>query len=186
MARILVAYGSQNGSTAEISARIGGRLADAGFDTDVLHANLDIDVRKYDALVVGSPMYGDRWMKDPTLLLVANHERLGTKPLALFSVGLADVSHPDGLRDQHDDRTAKAFSNAEVRLRPIAEATFNGVFWRSNLPWLVRIVDAILRRIPEGDHRDWGAIDAWADEISREFIRVLYAAEPNGNRRSVR
>ena len=80
-------YGTKHGSTAEIAARIGERFTAAGFDTDVLQANLGIDVAKYDAMVVGSPMYAARWLPEPAVLLIANRERISDMPIALFSVG---------------------------------------------------------------------------------------------------
>ena len=78
MARILVTYGTKHGSTAEIATRIGERLTAAGFDTDTLQANLGIDVTKYDALVVGSPIYAEQWLPEPTLILYTHRERVAT------------------------------------------------------------------------------------------------------------
>ena len=86
MARVLVTYATMFGSTAEIAERIGARLTVAGFDVDVLHANEGIDLRKYDAVVAGSPMYGNKWLSDAALLLYANTETLSNIPLAIFSI----------------------------------------------------------------------------------------------------
>ncbi len=179
MARILVAYGTKHGSTAEIAARIGERLTDAGFDTDVLHANLGIDVTKYDALVVGSPMYAARWLIEPAALLIANRERMGDIPIALFSVGMTDVKHPGKLREEHDAWVVKAFSQENLQLNIVSTGTFTGVYSRSNLPFYLRIIDAILRITPNGDYRRWDEIKSWGDETGTILRNVL---ETNADR----
>ena len=166
MARILIAYGTVHGSTAEIAARIGARLSDAGFDTDVLHANLGIEIAKYDALVVGSPMYAGTWTRDPAIMLVANRDRVEHLPVALFSVGMIDVKHPGQLQQEHDAWIEKAFVGEGLMLNVVSSGVFNGAFWRSNLPWWMRIIDAIMRVTPQGDYRQWDVIESWADETA--------------------
>ena len=173
MARILVAYGTKYGSTAEIAARVGQRFTDAGFDTDVLQANSGIDITKYDGLVVGSPIYGGKWLADPTLILVVNHERLRTMPIVLFSVGMIDVKHPGKLRELHDAWVEEAFVQEDVRLNVIASGTFGGAYWRRNLPFWMRIVDSMFRFSPQGDYRQWDQIETWADETAQSLRRII-------------
>ncbi|MXX93014.1 MAG: hypothetical protein F4Y63_06125 [Chloroflexi bacterium] len=175
MARILVAYGTKHGSTAEIAARIGERLSAAGFDTDVLHANLGIEVTKYDALVIGSPMYAARWLPEPALLLIANRERITNIPIALFSVGMIDVKHPGKLREEHDAWVEKAFNQEDVQLSVVSTATFKGAYSRRNLPFYLRIIDAILRVTPNGDYRQWDEIESWGDELASTLRSELEA-----------
>ena len=173
MARILVTYGTKYGSTAEIAARVGQRFADAGFDTDVLHANLGIHVAKYDGFVVGSPMYAGTWLPDPSLLLVVNKEHVATPPVALFSVGMIDVKHPGKLREEHDAWVGKAFVDEGIELNVVATGVFNGYYSLRNLPWWMRFVESILRVTPRGDHRDWERIERWSDETAQTMRSVL-------------
>ncbi len=164
MPRILVTYGTKYGSTAEIATHIATRFTAADFDTDTLEANLGIDVTKYDALIVGSPVYASRWLPEPALILIANHERIHDIPVALFSVGMIDVKHPGKLSEEHDAWIEKAFTREEINLNIIATTTFNGAYHRRNLPLWMRIVDSILRITPHGDFRQWDEIENWADE----------------------
>ena len=166
MARILVAYGTTHGSTTEIATRVGERLTAAGFDTDVLHANLGIDIAKYDAVIVGSPMYAARWLPEPALLLITNRERIANIPIALFSVGMIDVKHSGKLREEHDAWVEKAFKDENVQLNIVSNITFTGAYSRSNLPFYLRIIDAILRVTPNGDYRRWDEIESWGDEVA--------------------
>ena len=173
MPRLLVTYGTKHGSTADIATRIGGRLTDAGFDTDVLHANLGIDIAKYDAIIIGSPMYAARWLPEPALILITNRERIADIPIALFSVGMIDVKHPGKLRNEHDAWVEKAFTHENVRLNVVSTATFTGAYSRSNLPWYLRIIDATLRVTPNGDFRRWDEIDSWGDEAATTIRSLL-------------
>ena len=166
-------YGTKHGSTAEIAARIGERFTAAGHDTDVLQANLGIDVAKYDAMVVGSPMYAARWLPEPALLLIANRERVSNLPIALFSVGMIDVKHPGKLREEHDGWVEKAFNEENVHLNIVSATMFKGSYSRSNLPMYLRIIDAILRITPTGDHREWDEIESWADEAAATLRSAL-------------
>ena len=179
MPRILVTYGTKYGSTAEIATRIGERLSAAGFDTDVLHANLGTEVLKYDALVVGSPMYAARWLPEPALLLITNRERIADIPIALFSVGMIDVKHPGKLREEHDAWIENAFNQENVQLNVISNATFTGAYARSNLPFYLRVIDTILRVTPNGDYRRWDEIERWGDEVAASLRHVL---ETNADR----
>ena len=177
MARVLVAYGTKYGSTAEIATRIGLRLTSAGFDTDILYANLDIDLAKYDAIIVGSPMYAGKWLPEPALMIVVNRERIQYTPIALFSVGMIDIKHPGKLRDEHDAWIDETFIQEDVTLNIVASATFNGEYWRRNFPVWMRIIDSIVRITPEGDFRNWGEIDTWADETADTFKSILVASQ---------
>ena len=181
MARVLVTYGTVHGSTAEIATRIGEQLTDAGFDTDVLHANLGIDVAKYDALVVGSPMYAGTWTPDPAVLLFANRENIERLPIALFSVGIIDVKHPAKLREEHDAWIEKAFVGEGVELKIVSAGIFKGAYWRRNLPFWVRIVDTVLRVTPEGDYRQWDVVESWARETAQLLRTAIGDAVPEIN-----
>ena len=173
MARILVTYGTKHGSTAEIATRIGQRITAAGFDTDTLQSNLGIDITKYDALVVGSPIYAGQWLPEPTLLVAIHRERVENIPTALFSVGMIDVKHPGKLREEHDAWIEKAFNQEEIQLNIVSTGTFQGAYSRSNLPTWMRVVDSIIRIAPQGDHRQWDEIERWGDDVAVTLGRVL-------------
>ena len=152
---------------------IGNRLATAGFDTDTLEASVSIDLTKYDALIVGSPFYAARWLPDPTLLLAANHQRIQSTPVAIFSIGMIDVKHPGKLREEHDAWIEKAFTQEGINLNIVASATFNGAYHRRNFPIWMRIVDSIFRITPQGDYRQWDEIEDWADETAQSLTKIL-------------
>ena len=177
MPRILVTYATRYGSTRDIAECIRNRLTDAGFDADLLQANHEIDVTKYDALIVGSPLFAGQWLADPALLLIVNKERLNTKPVALFSVGMIDVKHPGQLREQHDTWIEKLTTQSEISLDIVATGTFDGAYWRRDFPLWMRIVDRIIGVTPEGDFRNWAKIEEWADTVASRFTAALNDAD---------
>ena len=121
-------------------------------------------------------MYAGRWLPEPALLLIANRERIANIPIALFSVGMIDVKHPGKLREEHDAWFYKAFNQENLQLNIVSNATFTGAFSRSNLPFYLRIIDAILRVTPNGDYRRWDEIESWGDEVAATIRSELESA----------
>ena len=177
MARVLVTYGTQFGSTAEIADRIAERFTVSGFDTDVLQANPGIDVRKYDAVVVGSPMYGSKWLADPALLLYMNADLFNSVPLAVFTVGMLSVKHSGELEKLHDEFFEKTFTGDHALPDGLARGVFDGSMDRTNLPMCLRIFDRLVSISPTGDFRDWEKIETWADSVADDF-RIKLDEEP--------
>ena len=63
MSRVLVAYGSKHGSTAEIAEAIAATLREAGLQADCVKAGDVRSLEGYDAVVLGSAVYMRRWRR---------------------------------------------------------------------------------------------------------------------------
>lgn len=72
----LVAYASEHGSTRGIAERIGNRLAQAGARITVLAVDDVADVAEYDAVVLGSGVYRQRWIPSATQFVRTNRAAL--------------------------------------------------------------------------------------------------------------
>ncbi len=171
MPRILVTYASRFGSTAEVAAAVGDELTAAGFDVDVLVAGPQIQVAKYDALVVGAPSYGRNWLPDAVLLVMANAERLSAMPVALFTTGMLGVKNPKSALREHEEIVETLREHAPG-LNPLSTALFHGSFDRDNLPFCLRLLDR-MAGTPRGDHRSWEAIRSWAQHVGELFADAL-------------
>lgn len=88
----LVAYGSKNGSTAEIARWIASVLRDNGIDADARSAHEIQDVGPYDAVVLGGALYAGRWHRDARRFARRHHRELAARPVWLFSSGPLDPS----------------------------------------------------------------------------------------------
>ncbi|WP_072802742.1 flavodoxin domain-containing protein [Rhodococcoides yunnanense] len=96
--RILVAYASRHGATQELAERIGGALVDdmlergVAFEVDVIEASSVDSVAEYDAVILGSAVYLNRWLRSARRLIAREHCALHTMPVWLFSSGPVDIA----------------------------------------------------------------------------------------------
>jgi menaquinone-dependent protoporphyrinogen oxidase len=159
--RVLVAYGTKHGATAEIADAIGRTLSAAGFEVDVQRARRVRSLDRYRAVVLGSAVYAARWRSDAARLL--RHKELRTRDLWLFSSG--PVGEARGDPEQLDRVTRpKRVQRAAADLGAHAHVVFGGMV--ADDAGFIR--KKIARRIaPElRDRRDWGAIEAWAQSVA--------------------
>nr|NIV29122.1 hypothetical protein [Anaerolineae bacterium] len=69
MIKILVAYGTKYGATAEIAERIGQVLREAGLEAEVKSAERAGGLGQYGAVVLGSAVYMGQWRKEAARFL---------------------------------------------------------------------------------------------------------------------
>ena len=159
--RVLVAYGSKYGSTAEIAERIGDTLRAAGLTVDVRRASEVGDLAGYRAIVLGSGVYARRWTRDARGLL--GRLRAGERDVWLFSSGWIGKPppNPTSLVSPRIHRAAK-------RLGAREHAIFGGRVPLEPSGFVARIM---ARATPEDqkDARDWGVIEDWAHGIAAEL-----------------
>ena len=168
--RVLVVHASQFGSTREIAERVAAGLRNSGLTVDIEPAAVRPLTGSYDAFVVGSAVHGGRWLKPATDFVMENRSVLSQRPVWLFSsgpIGELPVRSP-----QPEPKEVADFSGW---LNPRGHQIFAGSFDRaaadfSSLGLVERTV--VKRFLPEGDWRDWPAIERWAEQIARELARV--------------
>lgn len=161
--QVLVAYATKHGSTAEISARIGRALQDAGLTTDVMPVDDVSDVTRYTAVVLGSAVYVGRWRKEATRFLEEHEAALAQRDVWLFSSG--PTGEGDPVEQLEGWRLPEKLQPAADRIGPHDIAVFQGVLDADKLNFVERfMINAV--KAPTGDFRDWEAIDAWAKEIA--------------------
>jgi menaquinone-dependent protoporphyrinogen oxidase len=160
MAKILIAYASKQGSTAEIARAIAKELLAAGHTADAAEIAASTSPAGYAAVVIGGPMYMGHI--DPLVgKFVKRHAgELAKLPVAGFVVCLAAASKdPEGMA-----WAEKALMKALAPTEPVATAIFAGKLDPEKLSWLQRWM---IKKVnsPVGDFRDWDAIAAWAREL---------------------
>ena len=170
MTRILVAYATRFGSTHEIASAIAHELNAAGFDAHAAETGGGLIPEDYDAFVIGSPMYGGVWLSSAGMFVAVMSERMKGKPVALFSVGTLVLKNPERGQAEHREFIEKLVevTRSQVGLNVVADAVLSGYFDRSNLPWWLRVIDRIAPT-PQGDHRNWPEIQAWARSLVPRF-----------------
>jgi menaquinone-dependent protoporphyrinogen oxidase len=154
--RVLVAYATRKGSTREVAEAIAARLQTDGLRAVVQPADRRVDLRTFDAVVLGGALYTGRWHRDARRFLHRHRRVLATMPVAVYAMGPSTT-------DEH--AMAGSFGQLERALgrvpdvAPVAVAIFGGVIDPDRLRFP-------FNRMPPSDARDWDAITAWADEVA--------------------
>ena len=160
--KVLVAYASKYGATAEIAARIGLGLQQTGLEVDVLPVRSVRGLSLYKAIVLGSGVYIGQWRKEAVDLLKANERLLAERPVWLFSSGPTGKGNPlDLTKGWKFPGNLKA---TVERVKPRDTALFGGKIDPNKLSFFERF---IIRRVKAevGDFRDWEAVSSWASTI---------------------
>jgi menaquinone-dependent protoporphyrinogen oxidase len=160
--RILVAYASGSGSTAEVAEFVGQALDAKDVTVDVRPAHELSDIEAYSAVVLGSSVRLGRWLPEAVRFVERHHERLAQIPVAYFTTCLT-------MRDDTGDnrRVVLGYLQPVLRLSPEIRPVGLGLFAGSLSPGLQAISPG---PGPYGDFRDWEAIRAWALEIRPALI----------------
>ena len=158
---VLVSAATKHGSTAEIASALGERLREAGLEVTVADPDDVAGLDGIDAAVLGSAVYAGHWLKPAKALIDRLGGEFAKRPVWLFSSGpLGDPPKPD--EDPVD--VAALIGSTGARDHRI----FAGMLERSRLGFAERAIVRALHA-PEGDFRDWEAIEGWAAEIAAEL-----------------
>ena len=162
--KVLVAYGSKYGATAEIAEEIGRKLEKTGQTIDVLQAGAVSSVDAYDAVVLGSAVYAGSWRKDAVAFLQTHEAALAKRPVWLFSSG------PTGEGDAEVLLKGWRFPQAQQpladRIAPREIAVFHGNIDAGRLNLFEKLIVRMVKAA-SGDFRDWDAIRAWAADVGQ-------------------
>jgi menaquinone-dependent protoporphyrinogen oxidase len=159
---VLVAYASKHGSTQGIAERITGKLRQMGKQAETLPVDAVKDTGSYEALVVGSAIYYGSWLKEATEFVHRNETMLAGRPVWMFSVG------PLGVDFMDDEQQPKEKAEFQETIKPRDHRVFFGALDHNRLSFTERMMAKAVRA-PEGDYRNWEAIDAWAESIARDL-----------------
>lgn len=160
MQKVLVAYASRCGSTAEVAQAIADQLCQAGAAVDVCAVDAVTDVAAYDSVVVGSAIRMGKWLPAAVEFVEQNRAALQTRQTAFFTVHMLNTD------DSEASRQARAAYVAPVHavMIPQSEAFFAGKMDLGKLNFLDRMV-ARMVKAQDADLRDWPAIRAWGAQI---------------------
>jgi len=161
--KVLVAYASKHGMTAEIANKIGETLKQSGLKVDVLPIKRVKKLETYSAAVLGSAVYIAMWRKDMVKFLQKNEKLLSELPVWIFSSG--PVGEGDVVELSQGWRFPEALRPLVESIKPRETAIFRGAIDIKKMgfleKWVLKNVKA-----PTGDFRDWESIEKWATGIA--------------------
>ena len=162
--KILVAYASKCGSTAEIADVIGQVLHEQGASVDVSPVDKVTDISEYQAIVVGSAIRMGKCLSEAKKFVQTHQKALQEKSSAYFAVCLSLHEDSDEKR-----REAEHYLDALREMaEPQATAVFAGKMDFSRLSFLDRMIVKMVKS-PEGDFRTWEVIRVWAASLAVMF-----------------
>lgn len=195
MKRVLVAYATVSGSTAEVARAIAEALMEKGLSAEALPLSTIATLEGYDAVVVGGPMILG-WHGGARRFLRKHRAALKRLPFAVFVMAMSltrtgetersgipirvdpNLAKPparDGhftLRERYAtvSRYARPILRAASPAKPISLAFFAGRLDYGRLKWWAVLFAMVLVRAQAGDRRDFAAIRAWAEGIAATFL----------------
>ncbi len=164
--KVLVTVGSKYGSTREVGAEIVKVLRDKGFETDFEDACDVSTVRYYDAVIIGSAVYGSLWRRDAAGLVRENADLLRARDTWMFSVGMTSVTTPDQPIDEAEGLARLSGAIEHKRFDGRLELDRLNVGERA----LIKVINP-----PVGDFRDFDEVRAWAGDIAVRLSADAFA-----------
>ena len=164
MTKVLVAYASKRGATVEIAKTIADKLRERHLAVDCRPAGSVENLFGYDAVVIGSAVYFNRWRPEAMRFLRRHASRLADLPFWTFSSGPVGNSPALGELEPHRERTMAEMLHAR------GHVVFGGRVQPGGHGPLRR---ALVSRIPRPyrDRRDWAQIRAWSAPIAAALER---------------
>lgn len=162
--RILIAYASVSGSTAEVAEAVADVVRKSGAVADVKRARDAGDLKPYRAVILGTALRMEKPLAEAVNFARKHRAALAKLPTACFCLGLT-------LKADTPENRAKAGTLMAPLLRelpaPLAIGYFGGKLDYRKLNPMLRYFFSLDKtgELAEGDWRDWDAIRAWAAEI---------------------
>ena len=166
------------GSTGEIANFIGKILIQKNYDVEIMSVKnateLMTDLKTYKAVIIGSPIQYDNWVREVRQFAKNNRKSLSELPVAYFFSCLA--LSQQSKKPKEAKLKGLVYSNTLRSLlpevNPVSVGGFAGVLDYSKMPFLPRIVFKAIMPIlgvKEADYRNWSAINEWAENVHTKF-----------------
>jgi len=170
--KVLVCYATGTGCTQSVAERIGETLTHEGMRVEVKPFESSLEPAGYDAIVAGSGTRAGSWQPVAKKWMARNAEALKAKPVALFTVGIAMAHGPEKTVETLGvtDRLV-----AKTGLKPFDIGAFAGWYVPEKFNYIERKIMNVAKA-PEGDFRDWTAIEDWATRVAPRLTRTGLAS----------
>lgn len=196
MKKILVAYATFAGSTAEVARAVGEEISKSGLQVDVLPIVEVDNLDAYEGVVVGAPMIMG-WHRAAMGFLKKHRKTLQRIPLAVFVTAMSltqtGETSVDGVPVYVDEKLPKApekpgrlnfrerYARISNYVHPILEAAgpvkpvnvglFGGRLEYGRLKWWAVLFVMFIIQAPPGNKINLPALRAWAAQIPVAFAQ---------------
>lgn len=165
--KVLVAYSSKRGSTAEIAETVAATLRREGLGVCLKPVDDVACLDEFDAVVLGSAVYMKRWRGDAKHFLKKHRKALRQMPFWVFSSGPVG----DPANDNPDWMEPPKLAEKVEEMGGRAHVVFGGCVPAEPKGFMER---AMAEGIPKQyrDRRDWDEIRAWAQQVATDLAHV--------------
>lgn len=174
--KILVAYATRGGTTADVAEAIAVTLIENGGQAEVHPVQAVTTLEPYGAVVVGSAIQGKQWLPEAVQFVQTHRAELSHKPFAAFLVCLTLALNNEEWREKAN--VAEWLAPVRTLVTPISEGYFAGVLNISTIPSIsdrLKFRASVMSGLwSEGDHRDWEAIHAWAKDLAAKLASMPF------------
>ncbi len=166
--KVLIAYASAHGSTAEIAEFIGRALSEQGLSVTVASADTLSTVKGYDLFVLGTAIHAGTWLPAMTDFTSRFAEELAKHPVFLW------VTCIRVMEQYGEEHVMEHYMVHELlrKINPRGIAAFAGkldlqtVDWNERWTLAARYDGMTWPSSFDGDFRNWEEIRAWAQRIA--------------------
>lgn len=169
--RVLIAYATRAGSTMEIAQSIGRSFMDAGYATDTLEVKKVRSLEQYDAVILGTAVHTGMLMPEMVRFVRKNKMVLRRMSVAAFAVCLSMKKQTPG----HHAAAKEFLDPVRREISLISEGCFAGVMDYSRVGFVARFIVKNMVQTPEGDFREWDAINGWARDLTERLQPLVIA-----------
>ncbi len=160
--RVLVAYETSKGSTAEIAEVIAAELREGGCEAEAVDIKDSPLPGDYDHVVVGGPIYMGS-IKGVKGFVEKHRADLEERLIGAFAVGMS-FAVPD---EEKQAEGRKALDEAIAPFAPAHLGCFAGKIDMEKLSFFEKTAVKMVKS-PVGDFRDWKAVKEWAREVIKK------------------
>jgi menaquinone-dependent protoporphyrinogen oxidase len=187
MKKVLVAYATMAGSTAEIAAAVAEELTKCGHHAQVLPMAQVRSLDGYDAVVLGAPMILG-WHRSARKFLRSHRKQLQHVPFAVFASAMSltksgetsingvplwidenlpkPPQNPGKLSFRERYASLANYTKPMVKnVHPASIGIFGGRMEYGRLKWWAVLFAMVIVQSPAGDKRNWSSIRLWAASL---------------------
>jgi len=163
MKKVAIAYKTKTGTTKEAADTIKRVLETADFEVDVLSLEQNLDISNYQAVIVGAPINGFKWVPEATAFVEKNASLLKTVPTALYAMNYIGVMGRPSIKNT----LIKSFAGVKALVNPVDVVLFGGKIDKE-LPGFARFLFGI-KKGSRLDLVDPITIEAWAEQLKQKI-----------------
>ena len=172
MGKVLIAYATKLGTTADAARHVAAAFKEAGRDVDVLPADEAKDLSGYESVVLGTAIRVGKPVAEARHFVQRHGKDLAGIRTALFSIGLTMAEDTPENREK-----ALSFLAPFVEtMHPVIVGVFPGRVDMERLPAIWRIFFS--KELKKEDSEmaramrlplDWQPLDVWAREVAEKL-----------------